>query len=549
MGTASVERRAEASAAGSTRISLSVGVTGAATRRSQRASGRGMSRDPAAKSGVPGAVARPGRRADGAARAVWPGARAPGGSAPSAGARRSPFPGAGGGPRTARPSAGLAEQPVDPARKLALALHHLALALHHLALARLQLPLPQAHFAPQILDALRLVAHSRAEAPDLPRSSGDRNVGLHGRDGGVSARRGPRNRFEPREELAITDLPGVLPRDLPAAGREAGLRALPHRPFESRHELLGGLVQIDHLRERLELRQAPRDNGLSGGQVLVELDGIGRLGQRRALKRNRADVEPRDVRGKVRVGHLAEPMNVGPAFQGLERGSARVSDQGEGPFGMATRGVRDRGGVEPAGDRSVVADDRPGECREGTRAARGKRRESLQVGGIGQVQGVGADPPDALQKHARGRDDEVAFGQKPLLVAGRLGPVRPEARVLVEAVVDEPPAVAVPEPTRQRLPGRVLDEEDHVRKLPGRCERLDRSLRLGERLPCGGTRRTGRNRARPAGRLRTRSRPAAGLPARGRSRGIPSSGRRPGARPRRSTTGAAAGAGNGIPTR
>jgi hypothetical protein len=58
-----------------------------------------------------------------------------------------------------------------------------------------------------------------------------------------------------------------------------------------------------------------------------------------------------------------------------------------------------------------------------------------------------------------------------------------ETGVLIEAVVDEPPAVTLPEPARERLPGGVLDEKDDVAETFPLRERLDPPLGLGERLP------------------------------------------------------------------
>jgi hypothetical protein len=55
--------------------------------------------------------------------------------------------------------------------------------------------------------------------------------------------------------------------------------------------------------------------------------------------------------------------------------------------------------------------------------------------------------------------------------------------VLVEAVVDETPAAPLAQPARERLPERVLDEEDGVLDALVRRDAEQRLLGLAKRLP------------------------------------------------------------------
>ncbi len=173
---------------------------------------------------------------------------------------------------------------------------------------------------------------------------------------------------------------------------------LAHDALERGDEFVGRVVERDDVGVRLELRQAARDDRLSRREVLVELDGIGRLGQRRALEGNRADVEAGDVAGQVGVGHFTEEVDVRSPFEALERGALRGADQDEAPVGMLAGRQGDCLGVEPRRDGAVVADDGARVLRERARVAGGKFRESLRVGGVRESQRVRPDLADPLEQ-------------------------------------------------------------------------------------------------------------------------------------------------------
>ena len=78
------------------------------------------------------------------------------------------------------------------------------------------------------------------------------------------------------------------------------------------------------------------------------------------------------------------------------------------------------GGVEPGGDRAVVADDRPGErSRAGWRCAAGSEPKRSRVGGVGEAQGVGTKRPHPLEERPRRDDDEVALARAAALRRAR----------------------------------------------------------------------------------------------------------------------------------
>ena len=196
----------------------------------------------------------------------------------------------------------------------------------------------------------------------------------------------------------VPDLPRILEGDLAALGDDHLAVGLADEALESGDELIGRVVQRDDVGVGLELRQAARDDRLSRREVLVELDGIGRLGQRRALEGNRADVEAGDVAGQVGVGHFTEEVDVRSPFEALERGALRGADQDEAPVGMLAGRQGDCLGVEPRRDGAVVADDGARVLRERARVAGGKFRESLRVGGVRESQRVRPDLADPLEQ-------------------------------------------------------------------------------------------------------------------------------------------------------
>jgi hypothetical protein len=81
-----------------------------------------------------------------------------------------------------------------------------------------------------------------------------------------------------------------------------------------------------------------------------------------------------------------------------------------------------------------------------------------------------------------GRENEVRIRDQAALVVHGRRAVGPEARVLVEAVVDEPPAASRAETPGQRLPERVLHEEDRVLDALVGSDPQERVLGLLERI-------------------------------------------------------------------
>ena len=169
---------------------------------------------------------------------------------------------------------------------------------------------------PEERDALVALADDRVQPPDLPRARGDGFVRRRrtSRVGGVRRCRGsrPRHGLDPLAEGRVARLPGVGASHLaPAAGKV--LPRLGQRPLERRTEVLGAVVEDDEIAERLELGQPPRDDRLSGREVLVQLHRIGRLGERRPPERDRAHVEARGPARELAVGRprRADARSVG----------------------------------------------------------------------------------------------------------------------------------------------------------------------------------------------------------------------------------------------
>ncbi len=111
-----------------------------------------------------------------------------------------------------------------------------------------------------------------------------------------------------------------------------------------------------------ELRERRRHDGLAPVEVLVELDGVRRLGDVVDQERDDADVEvPEELRHLV-VGPLAQEPHVRARGDGREIDVEVAAGEHEGRVGMRVGDLRQERHVDPRGERSVVADDRAGDA-------------------------------------------------------------------------------------------------------------------------------------------------------------------------------------------
>ena len=268
----------------------------------------GMSFEPTAKSGVPGAVARPrARRARrSAALREASEARASPSAASSASAVIEVLL-AGLGDRRARARA---PSPGRPPRS--------AVMRSRTATSSRRKAMPSC--CSRTTPSRRRISLARARRHRRRRRPSPRP--LPAGEGGVPGR------CRPRQAIAAARAESGSGSPRCSRGRSCGAwrrrprrRGLADDALEGGDEFVGRVVERDDVGEGLELGQAARDDRLSRREVLVELDGIGRLGQRRAQERNRADVEAGDVARQLRVRHLAEAVDVGAAFEALERGA------------------------------------------------------------------------------------------------------------------------------------------------------------------------------------------------------------------------------------
>src|SRR5207244_3767611 len=96
-------------------------------------------------------------------------------------------------------------------------------------------------------------------------------------------------RDDPIQHL-IARLPGVMPGEVYPPTDHLS-RTFLQRGFDLWHEIGWSVYRVEVVAERFEFRQFDRDYGLAGAEVFVELDRIGRLGERRQPEWNAGDVE------------------------------------------------------------------------------------------------------------------------------------------------------------------------------------------------------------------------------------------------------------------
>ena len=118
----------------------------------------------------------------------------------------------------------------------------------------------------------------------------------------------------------VADFPGVLEGDLASLRDDRFAVRFADDALEGGDEFVGRVVERDDVGVGLELRQAAGDDGLSRREVLVELDGVGRLGQRRAQERESCR---RRSRRRSRPGPRRALRRGGGRWGGLRGSRAR----------------------------------------------------------------------------------------------------------------------------------------------------------------------------------------------------------------------------------
>ncbi len=108
--------------------------------------------------------------------------------------------------------------------------------------------------------------------------------------------------------------------------------------------------------ELAKLWQVHRHHGLSGGQVLIDLDRVGGHRQRNDLERQDADIEAVQVVWQLGVSHLTGHRHIGHAIK-FRSGAVGVAPYQHHQVIRVGQGNRlHQAGVEPFGDGAVVAD-------------------------------------------------------------------------------------------------------------------------------------------------------------------------------------------------
>ena len=232
--------------------------------------------------------------------------------------------------------------------------------------------------------------------------------------------------------------------------------------------------EVRHVGVREQLRERRRDDRLAAVEVLVELDGVGRLGDVVDEERDDAGVEvPEQLRHLV-VRALAEQAHVRPRGN---RGQVHVElTAREHDRGVRVRlgDLREQRHVHPGSERAVVADD--GMAHLAEQLVRGVA--GAVVLGVHRVarQHEPRRRVLPLLLEAVGRDDGRIGAADELLLErqhalSETGKVRP----LVHAVVHDAPAEALAQALGQRPPEGDLHEADRVADREVGRERLERS--------------------------------------------------------------------------
>ena len=300
--------------------------------------------------------------------------------------------------------------------------------------------------------------------------------------------------LEARQQGAIALLPGVGAGE-GAPGLDGLRRLLGEGGGDLPFELLRRLGQPHQRRERRHLGQRHRDQRLAGGQDLVDLDRVGGLGERGAQEGQEQDVEARQPARQLGVGLLAGEGDVRQRRQAGEVGAPGRAHQHEVPVRPAAGELLDQLGVEPVGDRPVVAHRHPPLLRDrsiGPRRDRGRPRrdldEVLEVAGVAQQQDVVVLALAGAHQEVRGGEHQPGALQQVGLARHHLRPVAGEPGVVVHAVVDQRPGQLARGAPGEPAPERQLHQGDRRPQAGVAAQDVEAGEQLGL---AGGVERVG----------------------------------------------------------
>ncbi len=282
--------------------------------------------------------------------------------------------------------------------------------------------------------------------------------------------------------------------------------------------------------------------GLPAARISKALTGLVASVSGRRLKGRMRDVHPGEPGRDLRIRLLPGKLHVGELREAARVGRVGRAHEDEVPVGPPLGQVGDEVGVEPVGDRAVVADDGPrvdlpADLR---RSARRRRRWA----GAGRCRWLPSRRvPGASRTRRRGPRRRGGPSPCPPSRGGssKIPNGRPCSRRRPASRAPRAPSsrAATRRAARRRAPSLRA-------RGRGASDRAPKTGRRARRRPGSPCRRCG---PAPAARPRRRSRASSGSRRAARPVGTPAPRRRPGARPRRSAPSAAAAAGSGSPSR
>ena len=225
--------------------------------------------------------------------------------------------------------------------------------------------------------------------------------------------------------------------------------------------------------EGLERLHGGGDDDPAGGGGLVELDGVGRVGQRREAKGDDLDVEARAKSGHLPVGPLAVEDDVGQARR-LAHGALQAADDLESSSRAEARPAR---ASRRMSNHSSTAPTYPTVRPPARGAGSGipAKRSKSQALGSRRVAGFARPPTGAAAIPRSRRPGRPTPPSSRSASASTRGPVRRELLVRVEAVVDDPPPEAL---AGGRRPAAPRTATRRAGRRPSRPKRSRAAARL-----------------------------------------------------------------------